>query len=186
MTTQHYTGTRIVMLCLALLGMGLATPAWATDQMASTLEGQSSCEDGQPMLVAEGAGEIGKETDPAQSGGVHERAVPHPSIRMFKPLSIDAVTGRVMAQSMATGKTVQIDVAPSAIARHRMTVGVPFDVGEYAGDAHGNCRCGQYADGSCYCVSSVDKCCGPLHGCPIASCDKTQPIPGVDGKGHGF
>jgi hypothetical protein len=36
MTKQHCTGTRILMLCLALLGMGLVTPVWATEQMAST------------------------------------------------------------------------------------------------------------------------------------------------------
>lgn len=173
MPKQHCTGTRILMLCLALLGIGLVTPVWATDQIASTLEGQSSCEDGQPILVAEGAGEPGKETDPAQSGEIQERGVLSADRSMFKIISVDQVTGKVVAQSMVTGEFAQINVPPAAIARRKVTSGRIIKI---TPGVNGNCPCGQRSDGSCWCVPSIPECCGfPI--CPMASCDKKQPIP---------
>lgn len=173
MTKQHCAGTRIVMLCLALLGMGLVTAVWATEQSATTSDGQSSCEDGQPMLVAAGAGELGKETDPAQPGKIQKRGVPSADRWMFKIISVDPVTGKVVARSMATGEVAQIKVPPAAIPRRKMTSGRKIKI---TPGANGNCPCGQRADGSCWCVSNIPECCGfPI--CPMASCDKTQPIP---------
>ncbi len=162
----------------------LIPPVLASEHAAGMVSNQPACEDGALMLVAEGSGDAGKGDD--QSGGVQERAVPRPNLRILKPISIDPVTGTIMAQSLVTGKTVRIQVMPEAIARHKMTVGVPFDVGKMSPGANGNCKCGQYADGACYCVSNIEECCGPLHGCPMASCDKKQPIPGAGGKLRGF
>jgi hypothetical protein len=143
-------------------------------------EGQRSCEEGSVLLVADGNSD--SMTGPEDSGGIQERAVPPSSSRLMKPVSIDPATGTIVAQSLVTGKIVRLQVAPAAIARHRMMVGVPFDVGKMSPSANGNCKCGQYSDGSCYCVSDVPECCGPLHGCPMASCDKKQPIPGAGDK----
>ncbi len=160
--------------------LALITPAWSSPQITDMPEGQSACEETAVLLVADDSGNMDKEAD--QSGAVQERAVPSYSLRMLKPVSIDPATGTIMAQSLATGKIVRIQVPPAAIARHRMMVGVPFDVGKMSPGANGNCKCGQYSDGSCYCVSDIKECCGPLHGCPMASCDKKQPIPGAGDK----
>jgi hypothetical protein len=128
--------------------LALGASTWAADEPAQTPVKQRTCGD-------------------AKS----------PDMRMFKPLSIDKVTGKISAQSVATGEVVQLRVSPQEIARHKMTVGVPFDVATPSITAEGRCKCGQKSDGSCWCVSDVPQCCGPLHGCPIASCDKKQPIP---------
>lgn len=173
MTKQYYAGTRIVMLCLVLVGTGLVTAVSATEQTASTSESQSSCEDSQPMLVAEGTGESGKGTKPAQPGKLQERGVPSADRWMFKIISVDQVTGKIVARAMATGEVAQIAVPRAAIARHRITTGIKIKI---TPGANGNCPCGQRADGSCWCVSSIPECCGfPI--CPMASCDKKQPIP---------
>ena len=175
--TKHSTLTGLIVLGAVLT---LMPPVLASEQAAGMLNNQTACEDGVLMLVAEGSENAEKGTE--QPGDVQERAVPRPNLRMLKPISIDPVTGTVMAQSLVTGKTVRINLSPATIARHRMTVGVPFDVGEMSPGANGNCKCGQYSDGSCYCVSDLKECCGPLHGCPMASCDKKQPIPGAGDK----
>lgn len=177
MERRHSTLKGSIMLGVLLT---LIPTVQASEQATDMSADQTSCEGGSPMLVVDGSGDAGKGAD--QSDGIQERAVSPATLRMLKPISIDAATGVVMAQSLATGKIVRINLTPDAIARHRMMVGVPFDVGTMSPGANGNCKCGQYADGSCYCVSDIRECCGPLHGCPMASCDKKQPIPGAGDK----
>lgn len=169
--------TGLIALVAAVTPIALAQ---ASEPGTDVSSDRNACENSIPMLVADGNSD--SRTGPEDSGGIQERAVPPSSSRLMKPVSIDPATGTIVAQSLVTGKIVRLQVAPAAIARHRMMVGVPFDVGKMSPSANGNCKCGQYSDGSCYCVSDVPECCGPLHGCPMASCDKKQPIPGAGDK----
>jgi len=92
----------------------------------------------------------------------------------FKIVSVDVATGVVMAKSTVDGEVAKLVVPPKAITAHKLQAGKPIKI---APGANGNCACGQRADGSCWCVSSVPECCG-FPTCPMASCgDKKQPIP---------
>jgi hypothetical protein len=103
-------------------------------------------------------------------------AKPQPTVRKltFEIVSVDPATGVVMAKSTLDGEVAKIVVPPSAVKAHRLQRGKKIKL---TPGANGNCACGQRADGSCWCVSSIPECCG-FPTCPMASCEKKQPIPG--------
>jgi len=93
-----------------------------------------------------------------------------PDRRNFKITAIDPARGLVTAQSVGTGEFITFKVPPAALQSLRAGQMVDVNYISRTGD-RGRCACGQKSDGTCWCTTD-EACCGPMHGCPIASCDK--------------
>jgi len=86
----------------------------------------------------------------------------------LKIASIDPVQGKVTAQVVATGEIIHFTVAAAMLKREMLQVGQTISAGRITKiNAHGNCRCGQKNDGSCWCVCSELAC---RTSCTIGEC----------------
>lgn len=95
-------------------------------------------------------------------------------IRNIKIVSVDPEQGRVKAEFVATGEVIHFQLKPEGLKRRGVQPGQTVAIGSMAtAGLLGNCACGQKPDGSCWCVTWQDSCCGPLMG-PGCRCDPNR------------
>lgn len=101
---------------------------------------------------------------------------PASSAQMLEITAVDA-RGQVTARSLVTGEFVTFSSDPATLASQRLVRGSRIAAGSIPGvSREPRCKCGKRSSGECWCVPDEPKCCGPLVGCPIGSCDKKGPV----------